>query len=90
MNELNLAKPKKYDPNHLLNCLMKIIGVANDAALARKLKMSARIITMLREQKISFSASMLMWLHEASGLTIAELRGLLGDRRAKHRLTFCR
>lgn len=90
MNKLNLIKATRYDPNHLLNCLLNITGVASDVALARKLKISARVITMMRERKISISASMMMWLHEATGLTIEELRGLLGDRRAKHRLTFCR
>jgi hypothetical protein len=90
MNKFKLVSAGKYDPNHLLNCLIKIIGVTNDAGLARKLKVSERIIIMMRERKISISASMMMWLHEASGLTIEQLRNLLGDRRAKHRLTCCR
>ena len=87
---MNLVKATRYDPNHFLDCLIKMTSVANDAALARKLKMSPRVITKMRERKISISASMMMWLNEITGLTIEELRGLLGDRRAKHRLAFCR
>lgn len=90
MTSVNLVKTNRYDPNHFLNCLIEMTGVANDAKLARRLKVSPRIIKMMRERTISISASMMMWLHDATGLTIEELRGLLGDRRAKHRLTVCR
>jgi len=90
MNTVKSAKASTYDPNHLLNYLLEKIGVANDAGLARKLKVSERIIKKMRERKISISASMMLWLHEASGLTMNELRELLGDRRAKYRLTCCR
>lgn len=87
MNQSELINADRYNPNHMLDSLTAIIGVKNDIGLARKLKVSEQVISKMREGKISVSASMMMWLHEASGLSVQELRQLLGDRRAKCRMT---
>lgn len=70
----------------MLDMLSRRVGAQNDGGLARKLRVSRHVITMVREGKISVSASMMLWFHEASGLSFEELRGLLGDRRARYRV----
>jgi uncharacterized protein YfiM (DUF2279 family) len=80
------ADSEAYDPNRMLNALKERIGVADDSALARKLKVAPSVIRMLREGQLKVSASMLMWMHDASGIGVPELRELLRDRRARFRM----
>jgi hypothetical protein len=83
------AAENRYDPNRLLDTLMRTMDAGNDASFARKLKLDLRILTMIRNGSTSITASMMMLFHEASGISIQELRELLQDRRAKFRLS-CR
>jgi plasmid maintenance system antidote protein VapI len=76
-----------YNPNHMLDTLMRKMDIENDTALARKLKVTTPTITMMREGRISISASMMICFHKASGMSVRELRELLEDRRANYRLT---
>lgn len=77
-----------YDPNKLLNILMARLGLASDGALSRKLKVGRNVIGNIRAGKLQVCGSMLLWMQEASGLSIDELRRLMGDRRAKCRPSF--
>lgn len=77
-----------YDPNHLLNTLITHLGLSNDGALSRKLKIAGNVIRDIRHGRIPVCGSMLLWMHEATGISINELRRLLGDRRAKCRLHY--
>lgn len=60
---------------------MQRMGLQDDEALARKLKVVKPIVTMIRKRRLSITAPVLMWMHEASGLSIAELRALIDDHR---------
>lgn len=75
-----------YDPNHLLDTLMQHLGIDNDGALSRRLKIAREVIGNIRRGTVPVCASMLLWMQEASGIDVTELRRLLGDRRAKYRL----
>lgn len=75
-----------YDPNHLLDTLMQHLGIDNDGALSRRLKIAREVIGNIRRGTVPVCASMLLWMQEASGIDVAELRRLMGDRRAKYRL----
>lgn len=75
-----------YDPNHLLDTLMKHLGIDNDGALARRLKVARDVINDIRAGTMPVGASMLLWIQEVSGIDVAELRRLMGDRRARYRL----
>ncbi|HYD93944.1 MAG TPA: hypothetical protein VEC01_01365 [Noviherbaspirillum sp.] len=68
-----------YTPNHLLDTLMAKLGVRSDAALARALGMPASTISKVRHRLMPVNSSLLLAAHEATELSIRELRGLLGD-----------
>lgn len=71
-----------YDPNHLLNTLIARLGLSSDGALSRKLKMARDVIGDIRAGRIQIGGSMLLWMQEATGISVDELRRLMGDRRA--------
>jgi hypothetical protein len=71
----------RYDPNYLLDTLRAQFGLDNDAALARKLRVRPPTLSKVRTRRVGVSAALLIAMHEASGLTIRDLRWLMGDRR---------
>jgi hypothetical protein len=77
-----------YDPNSLLDALLRKMQVRDDAALARALKIDAKILGKLRERRLQVSACMLILMQEATGIGIATLRTLLKDRRKTLRMTY--
>jgi len=48
--------------------------------------MDKRLLGKIRERRLQISGSMLMQMQEATGITIAELRRILGDRRGTSRM----
>ena len=75
-----------YDPELLLNSLMARMHLTEDAELAKRLRMDKRLLSQIRDRRLQISGSMLMLMQEASGVTIAELRRILGDRRSTSRM----
>jgi plasmid maintenance system antidote protein VapI len=73
----------EYNPNHLLDTLLGKLQLKNDAALARALQVAPPVLSKIRHQKLPVGASMLIRMHEYSGLSIRDLRDLMGDRRTK-------
>jgi hypothetical protein len=67
----------------LLNALIQHFGIKNDAALARVLELAPPMISKLRGQVLPISAFVLIRMHEVSGISIVELRGMMGDYRRK-------
>jgi hypothetical protein len=82
----NIDSPKDYDPKRLLDALIERLELKNDAALSRVLEVEAPLISKIRHGKIPIGGIMLLRMHDASGLSIKELRSLMGDRREKFRL----
>ena len=80
---LRPAHSAKFKQCDLLDALIKQLGVKNDAELSRALELAAPLISKLRSQALSVSAFVLIRMHEVSGLSIVELRGLMGDHRKK-------
>lgn len=70
-----------YDPNNLIDALIDRMGVKNDAGLARVLTVAPPVISKIRHFRLPVGASMLIRMHEESGITIRALRTLMGDRR---------
>ncbi|RZI40486.1 hypothetical protein EGT07_22860 [Herbaspirillum sp. HC18] len=68
-----------YTPNHLLDTLMVKLGAKSDAALARALCMPPSTISKVRHRQMAVNSSLLLAAHEATELSIRELRILLGD-----------
>jgi len=72
-----------YDPNKLLDHLIKHLGLKNDAALAQKLHVASPVLSKIRHRKLAVGATLLISMHEESEISIKDLRQLMGDRR-KH------
>lgn len=88
MNEHEQIAQPSYDPNKLLDTVIARLGLHNDAALCRELGVSAPVISKIRHKRLPIGASLLMRLHEASEISIRELRDLMGDRRKSYRASY--
>lgn len=75
-----------YDPNRFLDAVMQRLGVRSDKALSQKLQVARDVIAKIRSGCLPIGASMLLWIADITGASIAELRKLLGDRRVRARL----
>lgn len=76
-----------YDPNRLLDALIEKLHLKNDAALSRALEVAPPVISKIRHRRLPVGASLLIRMHEVTHLSIRELRELMGDRRAKFRIS---
>lgn len=72
-----------FKPCNLLDALIKHLDLKNDAALSRALELAAPLISKLRNDGLPVSAFVLIRMHEVSGLSVSELRRLMGDHRKK-------
>lgn len=80
MKKASVANPH-YSPAKLLDVLEWRLGLKNDAALSRALEVDPAIISKVRSRRLHVSASLLIRMHEVSGMGIRELRTLMGDLR---------
>lgn len=87
MNDHELLTQQTYDPNRLLDTLIERLNLKNDAALSRALEVAPPVISKIRHARLPVGASMLIRMHEESGLSIRELRDLMGDRRGRLRIS---
>ena len=71
------------DPNKLLDELIDRLKLKNDAALCRLLGATPPTISKIRHHRLQVGAAILIRMHEASGISIRELRGLMGDHRKR-------
>lgn len=70
-----------YDPETLLDTLMRLLGAKNDRHLARRLGVQASQICKVRKRRVSVAPSLLISMHEETGLSLRQLRALMGDYR---------
>jgi hypothetical protein len=70
-----------YDPEALLDTLMRILDARNDRQLAGKLWVQASQICKIRKRRVPVAATLLISMHEETGLSIRQLRALMGDYR---------
>jgi hypothetical protein len=78
---------RDYDAGKLLDTLLDSLRLKNDAALSRLLEVAPPVISKVRHRKMPMSGSLLIRMHEVSGLPIIDLRYLMGDRRSKFRMS---
>lgn len=78
---------RKYNPNHLLDTLIRYLNLKNDAALSRVLEVAPPVISKIRHNRLPVGASLLIRMHEVTDLSIKELRRLMGDRRDKFHIS---
>ena len=82
-----LSSQESYNPNHLLDILLGKMQLKNDAALSRMLEVAPPVISKIRHRRLPVSASVLIRMHEATDMSINDLRFLMGDRRNKYRVS---
>lgn len=86
-----MAIPKEpngtYNPNYMLDFVLGKLQLKNDAALARVLEVAPPVISKIRHHRLPVGATMLIRIHEVSGLSIRDIRDLMGDRRTSYRLS---
>lgn len=87
MSDHALVGQETYDPNRLLDTLLQKMNLKNDAALSRMLEVAPPVISKIRHRRLPVGASLLIRMHETTGMSIRELRDLMGDRRTKYRLS---
>jgi hypothetical protein len=75
-----------YDPENLLDAIIKHLGIRNDAALARRLEVAPPVISKIRHRILTIGATLLIRIHEETGWTIKEVRSKMGDNREKFRM----
>lgn len=79
--QTRMAETPSDNPNNLINKLIQLLKVKNDAALAYELDVAPAVISKIRHRRIPVGPSMLVRMHEISGLSVRELRLLM---EAKH------
>ena len=87
--EFGIQDRDVYDPGRLLDQLLHRFNLTRDEDLARLLKMDKRLLSKIRQRRQDISGSILLRMQDFTGLTIAELRSLLHDRRKTSRMV-CR
>jgi hypothetical protein len=78
---------ESYSPSHLLDISLGKLQLRNDAALSRMLEVTPPMISKIRHRRQPLGASLLIRMHEITGLSIRDLRDLMGDRRTKYRMS---
>lgn len=79
MERARMAEPPSFVPNKLLDTLIQRMQLKNDAQLSRKLGVPPPVVSQMRHRKLAVGATMLLRMHEESGLSIAELKELLAE-----------
>ena len=83
MNKENTGE----NANALLNAVIDFLQLKNDAALARTLEVACPVISKLRHGRLTVGASLLIRMHEVTGLSFKELRKLLASSEIHERKT---
>jgi DNA-binding transcriptional regulator YdaS (Cro superfamily) len=71
----------EYSPDP--NKLRAHLRLKNDAALAGRLQVAPPVLSKIRHGRLQVGATLLISMHEESGISLKDLRELMGDRR-KH------
>jgi len=66
-----------YDPNRVLDAVIKKLRLKNDAALSRVLEVAPPVISKIRHNTLPIGATILLRMHEVSNFSIRELRALM-------------
>jgi DNA-binding transcriptional regulator YdaS (Cro superfamily) len=69
--------PHTQNPNELLDKLLEVLACKNDAAMCRLLEIAPPVISKMRHGVNPVSPAFLIKAHDATGLSINDLRALL-------------
>jgi plasmid maintenance system antidote protein VapI len=79
-NKVPIYPDTNYNPSHLFDTLLEKIGLKNYAALAKALDVAPPVISKMRHGQLEIGPTMLISMHEESGLSVKELRALMGTK----------
>lgn len=65
------------NPNHLLDKLLDVLELKNDAAMCRLMDVPPPVISKMRHGRTTVTAGFLITAHDTTGLSLNELRALL-------------
>lgn len=65
---------RQYDPVAFLATLRTILSARDDAHISRKLEIPAPIISKIRHRKLMIGPTVLLRIHEATGLPTKEIK----------------
>ena len=66
-----------YNPAKVLDAIIAKLKLKNDAALSRVLEVAPPVISKIRHKSLPIGATILLRMHEASAISIRELRALM-------------
>lgn len=76
MKPVNTEQAKRNSA--FIDLLIDTMTLKNDAALSRVLEVAPPVISKIRHGRLPVGASMLISAHEESGLSIREMKDVLG------------
>lgn len=76
---------ESYNPSNLFDSLCRRYGAKTDVQLAILLGVGSPVICKMRRRVVPVSGSLLIRIHEITGISIHELKETMGDRRSKQR-----
>ena len=76
MRKIDLSDAS-YTPVRFLNRMHEIVGVKNDAQLAKKMEVNACAISKIRNRAVPIGATYIVTLLELTGMQLGELYALL-------------
>lgn len=85
-NSRPFRQPPAYDPNLLLDELLRRLELPDDEALAQRLCIGPGFISRIRRGENLLGAAMLLRISEHSGIDVGTLRRMAHDRRTEVRL----
>jgi hypothetical protein len=68
-----------YNPAKVLDAIISKLKLKNDAALSRVLEVAPPVISKIRHRTLPIGATILLRMHEASAISIRELRALMAS-----------
>lgn len=86
MTDIGFKPTRKYDPNNLIDTVINKLELKNDEGIARLLKVATPIIAHVRNRRLPVGGYMLIRLGEVTGMSVPDLKALMGDRRRRCRM----
>lgn len=82
-NPSRLLDDPNYDPDRLLDEVLATLCLKNDAALSRALGIAPPVLSKVRHRRLPVAAGLIIQIHDATRLSIDDIRGLMGVARAR-------
>jgi len=78
MKKFNAIEQTQEGKNDLLNLVIKVLALRNDAALAHRLKVAPPVISKIRHNKLIVGATLVINIMEETGLSLDQIKTELG------------